>query len=194
MTASSLLWIYLSLWFFLNFFFIWSTVCLHSFSYDPRVFCLFVFWNSRLFTATIHKKEIERTFSGEREKTKKIFLFQKRKKELKLLGENFHSFFNSQLHVGHMFFNHTVDKLGGLASTLKVWKKTKVFMKDKRKFKKKLFFREIGLLVAWCTTLSNSSVISFWDLVLWGSAFSSNNALAFSIARVKSSETKKKIN
>jgi hypothetical protein len=35
----------------------------------------------RLFTATIHKKEIERTFSGEREKTKKIFLFQKRKKK-----------------------------------------------------------------------------------------------------------------
>ena len=133
---------------FLEFFFIWSTVCLHSFSYDPRVFCLFVFWNSRLFTATIHKKEIERTFSGEREKTKKIFLFQKRKKELKLLGENFHSFFNSQLHVGHMFFNHTVDKLGGLASTLKVWKKQqKCSWRTKENLKRNFFFVKLTYLL-----------------------------------------------
>ena len=114
-----------------TFFFIWS---------EGFLFVCFVFWNSRLFTATIHKKEIERTFSGEREKTKKIFLFQKRKKELKLLGENFHSFFNSQLHVGHMFFNHTVDKLGGLASTLKVWKKQqKCSWRTKENLKRNFF-------------------------------------------------------
>ena len=114
-------------------------------------FVCFVFWNSRLFTATIHKKEIERTFSGEREKTKKIFLFQKRKKELKLLGENFHSFFNSQLHVGHMFFNHTIDKLGGLASTLNVWKNKikKSSWRTKNNYKQKpyIFFVKLTYLL-----------------------------------------------
>ena len=124
-----------------TFFFIWSEGFLFV------CFC-FVFWNSRLFTATIHKKEIERTFSGEREKTKKIFLFQKR---IEIVGGKFSLFLQFSVTRRAYVFQSYCWQIGRSGQHIEGLKKqqqmNKVFMKDKRKFKMKLFFVKLAYLL-----------------------------------------------